>query len=149
MDESAQEFGTVSQELDRMVCELIGRFLDELASGTDPGVVVSMQDKASNSHDIVFCEDDEQVCLDAAKRFVSSHADGGEALPIDKIERYAIACTGSIESAGASHDALLVSFFERGLSSGFSAYVLYRRVGAGADFVWSAPAPAGAEPPLI
>ena len=50
---------------------------------------------------------------------------------------------------GGYHDALLVSFFETTLESGFSAYVLYEGMGAGDGFMWSDPEPAGEETPLI
>jgi len=49
----------------------------------------------------------------------------------------------------AGADALLVSFFETTLESGFSAYVLYEGMGAGDGFMWSDPEPAGEETPLI
>ena len=54
-----------------------------------------------------------------------------------------------MEIDGGYHDALLVSFFETTLESGFSAYVLYEGMGAGDGFMWSDPEPAGEETPLI
>ena len=80
MAQDMQDAGNVSAELDAMVCDLIGAFLDDL---------------------------------------------------------------------GGYHDALLVSFFETTLESGFSAYVLYEGMGAGDGFMWSDPEPAGEETPLI
>ena len=106
MAQDMQDAGNVSAELDAMVCDLIGAFLDDLAAGENPGVVVA-------------------------------------------IARYAIGYTGCVEIDGGYHDALLVSFFETTLESGFSAYVLYEGVGAGDGFMWSDPEPAGEETPLI
>ena len=102
MAQDMQDAGNVSAELDAMVCDLIGAFLDDLAAGENPGVVVAIEDAASN--------------------------------------RYL---------AALDEDALLVSFFETTLESGFSAYVLYEGVGAGDGFMWSDPEPAGEETPLI
>ena len=68
---------------------------------------------------------------------------------LGRIARYAIGYTGCVEIDGGYHDALLVSFFETTLESGFSAYVLYEGVGAGDGFMWSDPEPAGEETPLI
>ena len=65
------------------------------------------------------------------------------------LSRYAIGYTGCVEIDGGYHDALLVSFFETTLESGFSAYVLYEGMGAGDGFMWSDPEPAGEETPLI
>ena len=68
---------------------------------------------------------------------------------LGRIARYAIGYAGCVEVEGGYHDALLVSFFETSLESGFSAYVLYEGVGAGDGFMWSDPEPAGEETPLI
>lgn len=68
---------------------------------------------------------------------------------LGRIARYAIGYTGCVEIEGGYHDALLVSFFETTLESGFSAYVLYEGMGAGDGFMWSDPEPAGEETPLI
>ena len=107
MAQDMQDAGNVSAELDAMVCDLIGAFLDDLAAGENPGVVVAIEDAASN--------------------------------------RYLAA----LDEDGGYHDALLVSFFETTLESGFSAYVLYEGMGAGDGFMWSDPEPAGEETPLI
>ena len=50
---------------------------------------------------------------------------------------------------GAYENAVLVSFYERALPVGYSAYVLYENPGAGDAFGWADPEPAGEEPPLI
>ena len=38
MAQDMQDAGNVSAELDAMVCDLIGAFLDDLAAGENPGV---------------------------------------------------------------------------------------------------------------
>ena len=65
------------------------------------------------------------------------------------MDRYAIAYAGAVEVEGAYHDAVLVSFFERALPVGYSAYVLFENAGAGDAFGWADPEPAGEEPALI
>ena len=47
MAQDMQDAGNVSAELDAMVCDLIGAFLDDLAAGENPGVVVAIEDAAS------------------------------------------------------------------------------------------------------
>lgn len=44
MAQDMQDAGNVSAELDAMVCDLIGAFLDDLAAGENPGVVVAIED---------------------------------------------------------------------------------------------------------
>ena len=50
MAQDMQDAGNVSAELDAMVCDLIGAFLDDLAAGENPGVVVAIEDAASNRY---------------------------------------------------------------------------------------------------
>ena len=149
MAQDMQDAGNVSAELDAMVCDLIGAFLDDLAAGENPGVVVAIEDAASNRYLAALDEDGEEACLEAATNFISEHKMGLKDEGLGRIARYAIGYTGCIEIDGGYHDALLVSFFETTLESGFSAYVLYEGVGAGDGFMWSDPEPAGEETPLI
>lgn len=155
MSRQQQNPGAVSPELDEMVCDLIGYMLDELAEGRDPGTAACAEDAGTGRIEAVFTDDGEEACLEAAQVFVTQNAHGNSAEQLGPIERYAIACTGAVELDGAYQDAVLVSFYERGLSTadgaptGYSAYVAYQNAGAGDEFVWSEPAPAGEEPPLI
>ena len=139
----------VSQALDDMTCELIGSYLDELADGGYPGIVLCCEDAYGNRYEVAFTDDDDEACLFEARRFVERNASGIPSDHVGPIDRYAIAYTGGVEVDGVFEDALLVSFYERALTTGYSAYVLYRGVGAGDDFMWTDPEPAGEEPPLI
>ena len=56
---------------------------------------------------------------------------------------------GAPSDPGAYRDALLVSFGEKGAPCGYSAYVLVEGVGAGDDFGWADPEPAGEEDLLV
>lgn len=144
-----QDNATVSPELDAMVCDLIGEFLDNLAAGTDPGVVICLEDIQSNRYEAAFTEDGETACLEGASQFISKHAMGLKDEGLGRIARYAIAYTGCVEFDDGYDDALLVSFYETALDSGYSAYVLYDGFGKGDAFMWSDPEPAGEETPLL
>lgn len=144
-----QGAGPVSPALDEMVCDLIGYMLDELAEGHDPGVVVCAEDSSSGRVDAAFSDDGEEACLEAARKFVTEKAQGSRADGMGPMDRYAIAYTGCISLDGEYRDAVLVSFYERSLATGYSAYVTFRNCGAGDGFSWDEPAPAGEELPLI
>lgn len=155
MAQNAQGSGTVSPQLDEMVCDFIGYLLDELAAGNDPGVAVCLEDAAGNRSEAAFSDDGEEACLDAARNMVSSSAKGISADGLGAVERYAIGYVGGVELDDGFYDALLVSFYERGMTgedgapTGYSAYVLFEGAGKGDDFAWGDPCPAGEEPPLI
>ncbi len=146
---------SVSPQLDEMVCDFIGYLLDELAAGNDVGVAVCMEDAQGNRSEATLGDDGEEACLEAARNLVSSSAAGAPTEDLDVLERYAIGYVGGVELDDGFHDALLVSFYERGMldengrPTGYSAYVLFDGVGEGDDFAWSDPCPAGEEPPLI
>ena len=149
MSNAQQHTGAVSPELDEMVCDLIGFMLDELAEGRDPGVVACAEDTASGRIEAAFSDDGEEACLEAAQAFIAQNAAGAPADGMGTMDRYAIAYAGAVEVEGAYHDAVLVSFFERALPAGYSAYVLFENAGAGDAFGWADPEPAGEEPALI
>lgn len=139
----------VSPELDEMVCDLIGFMLDELAEGRDPGVAVCAEDTCGGRVEAVFSDDGEEACLEAARAFVTKRARGCAAEGLQRVDRYAYAYVGAVSLDDGYQDAVLVSFYERALASGYSAYVAFENAGGGDEFMWSDPAPAGEEQPLI
>ena len=148
MEENGQN--SVSRDLDDMVCGLIEDFLDELAAGSDPGVVLCAEDEYGNRYQAAFTEDGPEACLNGARHFVEQHAAGIPSDHVGELDRYAIAYAGGVElEEGVFDDAVIVSFYERGLDSGYSAYVLYEGFGEEEGFLWSEPEPAGEEPPLL
>ena len=149
MAQNSDGQATVSPELDRMVCDLIGEFLDGLAVGEDPGVVICLEDAEGHRYEAAFTEDGEEACLEGAAGYISKHAMGMKDEGLGRVERYAIAYAGCVDFDEGYHDALLVSFYERSLDAGYSAYVLFEGVGEGDGFMWSDPEPAGEETPLI
>ena len=48
MAQNPSDTGSVSEALDGMVCNLLGAYLDSLAEGEDPGVVLAIEDAQSN-----------------------------------------------------------------------------------------------------
>lgn len=140
---------TVSPELDAMVGDVLGAFLDALAEGDDPGVVVCLEDASANRYEAAFSEDGLEACMNGARKFVSDHAQGVPSDNVGPVERYALAYAGFVELEDGFCDAILVSFFEQGQASAYSAYVLFEGAGMGDDFGWADPEPAGAEEPLI
>lgn len=155
MAQNTQGPGVVSPQLDAMVCDLIGFMLDELAAGRDPGVVSCMEDAAGNRSEVTFTDDGEEACLEAAQALVAQSASGVPDEGLGPVACYAIGCVGGVELEDGFADAVLVSFYERGLvtvdgeATGYSAYVLYDGFGQGDAFTFSDPLPAGEEPPLI
>lgn len=149
MDDTMQNPGAVSPELDEMVGRLLDNMLGALAEGEDPGVAIVMEDASSNAYDALFCEDGTEQCLEAAAAFVSGHAQGIPEEGVGAVERYAIAYVGCVQLDGVYEDAILVSFCERSLPCGYSAFVAFRGMGQGDDFMWSDPEPAGEEPSLF
>lgn len=155
MAQNTQGPGAVSPQLDDMVCDLIGFMLDELAAGREPGVVACMEDAAGNRGEASFTDDGEEACLEAAQAFVARSAGGAPDEGLGPVVCYAIGCVGGVELDEGFADAVLVSFYERGLAAsdgsptGYSAYVLYDGFGQGDAFAYCDPMPAGEEPPLI
>ena len=141
--------GAVSPELDTMVCDLLDDFLSALADGDDPGVLLIAEDEHANRYQAAFTEDGAEACIEGASHFVESNASGLPSDHVGPLDRYAIAYAGGVELDGEFADAVLVSFYQRGMDTGYSAYVLYRGAGTGSDFMWSDPEPAGEEPPLL
>ena len=139
----------VSPELDTMVCDLIDDFLNELADGRDPGVLLVAEDEHANRYQASFTEDGTEACIEGARHFVERSVDGIPSDHVGPLKRYAIGYVGGVELDDGFEDAVLVSFYERGMEVGYSAYVLYRGFGAGDSFMWSDPEPAGEEPPLL
>lgn len=139
----------VSPELDGMVCDLLDDMLNALADGDDLGVVLVAEDANANRYQACFTEDGPEACLEGARHFVESNVQGIQSDHVGPLDRYAIAYVGGVELDCEFQDAIIVSFYQRGMASAYSAYVLYRGAGLGENFMWSDPEPAGEEPSLI
>lgn len=149
MTHDVNDGAAVSPELDAMVGDVLGSFLDALAEGADPGVVVCLEDAQGNRYEAAFSEDGPEACLNGARQFVSQHAAGVPKDHVGPVRRYAIAYAGCVDAGGYQEDAVIASFYEQGLPSGFSAFVSYEGAGTGEGFRWADPQPAGEEEPLL
>lgn len=139
----------VSPELDAMVCDLLDDMLNALADGDDLGVVLIAEDANGNRYQACFTEDGPEECLEGARHFIETNAQGIQSDHVGQIDRYAIAYAGGVELDCEFQDAIVASFYQRGMSCGYSAYVLYSGAGQGENFMWSDPEPAGEEPALV
>lgn len=139
----------VSPELDAMVCDLLDDFLNALAAGEELGVVLIAEDSNANRYQACFTEDGPEACLEGAQHFIEANAAGIQSDHVGPLDRYAIAYAGGVELDCEFRDAIIVSFYQRGMSVGYSAYVLYSGAGTGEGFMWCDPEPAGEEPPLL
>lgn len=149
MTNNAGSQDEVSPELDSMVCDVLDGVLNALADGEDLGVVLAVEDEHGNRYQACFTEDGPEACLEGAQHFIESNAGGVQSDHVGPLDRYAIAYAGGVELDCEFQDAIIVSFYQRGMSLGYSAYVLYSGVGSGENFMWCDPEPAGEEPPLL
>lgn len=139
----------VSPELDAMVCNLLDDYLNALADGEDLGVLLVAEDANANRYQACFTEDGPEACLEGAQHFIESNASGIQSDHVGPLDRYAIAYPGGVELDCEFQDAIIVSFYQRGMTMGYSAYVLYSGAGTGENFMWCDPEPAGEEPSLL
>lgn len=141
----------VSEELDELSSTLVGDALDLLAEGNDVNVLLVVQDREGAISSFEFADDDPESMIDAAhdrvRKLVKKHGDSIEGIgePI----RYAMVYEGMVaDEDEAYQDALMLEFGEKGWYA-YSAFSLFKGKGAGEDFVWTDPAPAGEIEPLI
>lgn len=134
------EYGRVSAQLDDLSSTLMGDALDMLAAGERMGVLLALQDAQGNTTSYEFSDDGPEALLEAARTRVRRSKSA---------QCYAITYEGAIEmDDGTYAEALILEFGERGCPS-FSAFSLYEGRGKGDAFMWSDPAPAGEEEPLL
>lgn len=143
----------ISAEMEALAADLIDYGLDALAESAELAPTLVVED-ASGERTLLSLDGDEDIeeCLDEAHDLIRSAARGKGATSGRAIEglserpvRYAIAYDGAIreEEGGPYRPALIVEYGERGLASGYSAYLLYKHAGQPQKFVWTDPAAAG------
>lgn len=135
----------VTPELDELSSTLMGDALDLLAEGRDVDVLLVVEDADGTTASYAFAEDGPEACLEGARARVRAlkRAHGDEDVSLSDPVRYAITYVGAVaDETGAYQDALLLEFGERGYKS-YSAFSLFEGRGAGDDFAWTEPAPAG------
>lgn len=145
MTKRSSDAQRISPQLDDLSCSLMGEALDRLAEGADVNVLLSVADARENAVDFEFADDGEEACLTGARDKVRSlrRTKGDASLGIGAPRCYAICYEGAVaDESGSFADALIMEFGETGHTA-YSAYSLFDGRGAGEDFAWSDPAPAG------
>lgn len=137
----------ISPELEALANEMVDYGLESLATTKKLATTLAVEDASGHRETLVFQDDSVDECLGAARDVVRQAMHKGGA--IEGIQgrpvRYAIAYDGAVreEPGGPYLNALLVEYGEKGMSSGYSAYLLYKKAGRQKDFVWTDPAAAG------
>ncbi len=135
----------VSPQLDELSCDLMGEALDRLAEGDDVNVLLAVADAAGNVVNFEFSDDGEEACLAGARDKVRAlkRSRGEESLELGAPTMYAICYEGAVaDKDGQYDDALIMEFGEKGQQA-YSAFSFFEGRGAGEDFGWTDPAPAG------
>lgn len=139
----------ISDEMEALAGDLIDYGLDALEDEGAFVTTLALEDAAGERTLLTLDgEDDVEECLEKAHEVIRQAARGkgpaAEGLPGRPV-RYAIAYDGAIreEEGGPYKPALIVEYGERGLASGYSAYLLYQHAGHPQKFVWTDPAAAG------
>lgn len=141
----AQRRQGVSPETDELSSTLVGDALDLLAEGQDINVLLVVQDADGVVASYEFSDDGPEACLLGARQRVRDlRAQGGDdTAQLGAPQRYALVYDGAVaDEQGIYQDALLLEFGERGWQA-YSAYSFYEGKGAGDQFAWTDPAPAG------
>ena len=132
--------GIISEELDRLSCDLLGQALDALASGIELTSVIAVEDASGVVSTCAFEDDGPEECLEAARAYVRRVArDGGDAsVGLGAPVRYALVYDGDVaDERGAYVPALILEFGERGQETAFTGFVPYDGFGQGEGFSWS------------
>lgn len=133
----------ISEALEALADDAIEYGLSQLGE-TGSLAVTLFAENEKGARDMLSFEEDDNVeeCLNEARGRVAATAQGKKRLEgfSGRPVRYAIAYAGSIEAPDAPRrgylPALIVEYGEEGLSSGYSAYLLYRKPGK-KDFTWT------------
>ena len=145
MTERRSNSGRISPELDELSCDLMGVALDRLADGEEVNALLVVADAQGNAVDFEFADDSLEACLTGARGKVHAlvRGKGDASLGLGKPHYYALCYEGAIaDEDGHYADALIMEFGEHGRQA-YSAYSLFEGRGAGEDFAWTDPAPAG------
>ncbi len=141
----------ISAETDRLSSELFGDALDLLATGTQMGVLLVIEDDQGNTASFELSDDGSEALINEAYTRIKeiNHHKGDKEAGLGMPVRYAIAYEGAIAAADDSYqDALLLEFGEKGYKS-YSAYSYVKGRGKGKKFQWTEPAAAGEVEPLL
>lgn len=139
----------ISESMDALACALIDYSLDLLGETGELSPTLAVEDGLGTRSLLSFDDEDFEECLDEVYARLRAAASGKqelEGLP-GKPVRYAIAYDGAVQLPDAPDDgftsALIIEYGEKGMSQGYSAYLLYENEGNPQEFAWTEPAAAG------
>jgi hypothetical protein len=137
----------ISENLETLANELIDYGLENLGQTGHLTTTLAVEDSVGNREMLTFEDDAVDECVAEARDVVrrSMHKSGKIEGLQGRAVRYAIAYDGAIRETekGPYQNALIVEYGEHGMSSAYSAYLLYKKAGHPKDFVWTDPAAAG------
>ncbi len=147
--EEIMEPEPISAEMDALVCALIDYSLDLLGEAGELCPSLAVEDGEGGRVLLSFSDDDFEECLAEIRDQLSAAAKGKIMLEglSGKPVRYAFSYDGAVENPdddGVGYEpALIVEYGEHGMTSAYSAYLLYQNAGNPQEFVWTEPAAAG------
>lgn len=137
----------ISEDLEVLADDVIDHVLDALGNEGGFLPLLAAENAAGERTLLTFDDEELEECLEAARGLVAAAASNGE--PLSGLSgvpvRYAIAFDGAIRESedGPYESAIIVEYGEHGMSSAYSAYMLYQHAGNPQEFVWTDPAAAG------
>ena len=139
----------ISPEMDALACALIDYSLDLLGETGELAPTLAVEDASGNRSLLSFDDEDFEECLEEVRNRLVAAARGERAIDglEDRPVRYAVAYDGAVDVPDSDVEgfepALIVEYGERGMSSAYSAYLLYENAGDPQEFAWTEPAAAG------
>lgn len=147
-DEPAYDPEPISDQLEALAGSLINYSLDLLGEVGELSPTLAAENAAGDPVLLSFDDEDVEECLDEIRARLRASAAGKQGLeglkgvPV----RYAIAYDGAVQlpdSPDGYEPALIVEYGEKGMTQGYSAYLLYQNAGDSQEFAWTDPAAAG------
>lgn len=139
----------ISPQMDALACALIDYGLDLLSETGELVPTLAVEDAEGNRSLLSFDDEDFEECLAEVHDRLTAAARGEQRLDGLKGRpvRYAVAYDGAISLPDGEGDgfepALIVEYGEHGMSSAYSAYLLYSNAGDPQEFMCTDPAAAG------
>ena len=145
--EDAFEPEPISDDLEALADDLIAYGLECLGETGHLVPTAGVEDLSGTRVMLTFDDDVTEECMEQARELIAKagHKNGVVEGLDGKVVRYAIAYDGAVREHenGPYKNALIVEYGERGMTSAYSAYLLYKKAGRAKDFVWTDPAAAG------
>ena len=139
----------ISAEMDALACATIDYSLDLLGETGELNPTLAVEDAEGCRVLLSFDDEEIEECLAEARRRLTAAAqaeqsiEGLKGVPV----RYALAYDGAVEIPDSDVEgfepALIVEYGEHGMTSAYSAYLLYQNPGDPQEFAWTDPAAAG------